>query len=269
MESSRSKLDFGPNSPMKSSFNLTVAASPKASVTDSYFSIDPSEHPKTKLEINNAYHKLEKSRTFCWMVSQCNVYNDRFTSAAKIINQLPDKIHMWGRAASRCMPLANKSQVIDHGPTQKFSQQTEEEIRTCKFYFAFENSNCSDYITEKFPNALANYAVPIVNGWRDSYVQRLPGSFIHVADFEGPDRLAEYLKFLLQNETAYLEYHYWRTKYDVIRSSNALPMRDRLPCRICDKVYQIKTANEKQMTVSHRIPDLGKTFLQLQNCAPL
>ena len=38
--------------------------------------------------------------------------------------------------------------------------------RDYKFLLAFENSNCVDYITEKFFNALANSVVPIVMGAR-------------------------------------------------------------------------------------------------------
>ena len=38
--------------------------------------------------------------------------------------------------------------------------------RDYKFVLAFENSNCVDYITEKFFNALANSVVPIVMGAR-------------------------------------------------------------------------------------------------------
>ena len=186
---------------------------------------------------------------------------------SEIINKLPEKTHMWGSAARSCMPLANKSQIIDHGTTRKTLKRKDGQLKTCKFYFAFENSNCSDYITEKFSNALANYAIPIVNGWRESYEQRLPGSFIHVADFETTDHLVEYLKTLLQDENKLLELHKWRQKFELIRE-NKISMHNRLPCRVCEKVAEIRKKNKGggEMRYSETIPDLGKAFQGFQTC---
>ena len=65
-----------------------------------------------------------------------------------------------------------------------------------KFYLAFENSNCVDYITEKFfVNGLQHNALPIVMGAsKEAYERSAPQhSFIHVDDFSGPAHLAEYL----------------------------------------------------------------------------
>ena len=56
-------------------------------------------------------------------------------------------------------------------------------IKQFKFYLAFENSKCKDYISEKFfQNAVLSGAVPIVLGAeRKEYEKFLPrGSFIHV-----------------------------------------------------------------------------------------
>ena len=49
-------------------------------------------------------------------------------------------------------------------------------IDECIFYLAYENSNCTEYVTEKFSNALISYAIPIVNGFEQSYETRLPGN---------------------------------------------------------------------------------------------
>ena len=50
-------------------------------------------------------------------------------------------------------------------------------MEKCWFYLSYENSNCTDYITEKYSNALESYTIPIVNGWKESYDKRLPGKF--------------------------------------------------------------------------------------------
>ena len=63
-----------------------------------------------------------------------------------------------------------------------------------KFYLAFENHNCVDYITEKFFLVLHNrHTVPVVMGAsKDAYDLFGPkGSYIHVDDFSGPADLGE------------------------------------------------------------------------------
>ncbi|CAH8875253.1 unnamed protein product [Trichobilharzia szidati] len=82
-----------------------------------------------------------------------------------------------------------------------------------KFYLSFENSLCKYYVTEKFyRNALQNDIIPIVMGASIEEYQALapPHSFIHVDQFESPKELAEYLRYLDRNNTAYNEYFAWR-----------------------------------------------------------
>ena len=56
-----------------------------------------------------------------------------------------------------------------------------------KFYLAFENSNCKEYITEKFWRTLnRTFAVPIVMGSGNYKELAPPNSFIHVDDFASP-----------------------------------------------------------------------------------
>nr|XP_039259912.1 4-galactosyl-N-acetylglucosaminide 3-alpha-L-fucosyltransferase 9-like isoform X1 [Styela clava] len=86
-------------------------------------------------------------------------------------------------------------------------------ISEYKFYFSFENSyHCRDYITEKFfVNGLKSLAVPVVWGPRIEEYMAVspPGSFIHADSFASLKELADYIKYLDKNETAYLEYFRW------------------------------------------------------------
>ena len=97
-----------------------------------------------------------------------------------------------------------------------------------KFYFAFENSNCDDYITEKFFNPIRRGdMVPVVMGAsKEAYnlygpqvrtsleycvhLSLLQGSFIHVDDFSSAAELGQYLQYLDRNDTAYSQYFSWR-----------------------------------------------------------
>ena len=124
--------------------------------------------------------------------------------AMEIIHYLPGKLHVWGSAAPDCIkPVLHK--IVCHGVLRP--SETARTIRSCKFYFAFENSKCTDYITEKFSGALDNFALPIVNGFKESYERVLPGTAIFPGDFSIWEELGKYLEFLLKNDTAYLEFH--------------------------------------------------------------
>uniref|UniRef100_A0A7M4FD48 Fucosyltransferase n=1 Tax=Crocodylus porosus TaxID=8502 RepID=A0A7M4FD48_CROPO len=102
-----------------------------------------------------------------------------------------------------------------------------------KFYLAFENSQHTDYITEKlWRNAFKAGAVPIVLGPRRANYELFvpPNSFIHVDDFPSPRKLAVYLKFLDRNPRSYRRYFAWREKYDVHVAS----FWDEHYCRACE-----------------------------------
>lgn len=79
-----------------------------------------------------------------------------------------------------------------------------------KFYLSFENSICTDYVTEKFFNTLLLPIVPIVLGGAD-YASLAPiHSYINVADFKSPKDLAQYLLYLDKNDEEYLKYLQWK-----------------------------------------------------------
>lgn len=79
-----------------------------------------------------------------------------------------------------------------------------------KFFLAFENSLCKDYITEKFFIILRYNIIPVVLG-AGKYEDYIPKSgFINVLDFKSPKDLAEYLLYLDKNQTAYNSYFNWK-----------------------------------------------------------
>ncbi|CAL4098692.1 unnamed protein product, partial [Meganyctiphanes norvegica] len=78
--------------------------------------------------------------------------------------------------------------------------------RDYKFYMAFENSICNDYITEKFFSILQYNVVPVVYGGGDYARHAPPDSYINALDFDTAKELAEYLLYLDKNDTAYAKY---------------------------------------------------------------
>ena len=64
------------------------------------------------------------------------------------------------------------------------------------FHLAFENRMCIDYVSEKYWTALANGAIPVVNGLKESYPPMFgpQGAHINANDFESASALTQYLK---------------------------------------------------------------------------
>lgn len=87
--------------------------------------------------------------------------------------------------------------------------------RDYKFYLAFENSWCPDYVTEKFYRPLYYDTVPIVMGGADYDLFSPPNSIINVKDFESPKRLAEYLLMLDESDELYDKYFDWKIDFTV------------------------------------------------------
>ena len=109
-----------------------------------------------------------------------------------------------------------------------------------KFYLAFENSNCAEYITEKFWfNALEHDTVPIVMGAPRSHYQRLapPTSFIHVDDFPSAHDLARYLRMLMKSNVLYNEFFRWKTMGKSHSYINLQPADSPYWCDLCTALH--------------------------------
>lgn len=127
-----------------------------------------------------------------------------------------------------------------------------------KFHLAFENANHVDYVTEKVFSAFAAGVVPVYMG-APNINQFIPDpkSIINVNDFKSVESLANYLKYLANNETAYNEYHEWRKrppeeiKCNMKKKLKIPPPKsshygDGILCRFCYKIQR------KYLLVHHR-----------------
>lgn len=144
-----------------------------------------------------------KDRLVAWMVSHCGKQRDKLVK--KLMEYIP--VHIYGACAPK---FSQKRTCI------KRDKDCQKTLRRYKFYLAFENANCVDYITEKYwSNSLRNNIVPVVLGG-GNYSNRnlaVPGSFINVMDFQTVKELADYLVTLDRNDTAYNEYFTWKDRY--------------------------------------------------------
>ncbi|XP_076351643.1 glycoprotein 3-alpha-L-fucosyltransferase A-like [Tachypleus tridentatus] len=144
-------------------------------------------------------YAAKKTKKVAWFVSNCAARNGRLQYARELAKHI--ELDIYGTCGAKRCPRTSAKKCFDMLDIEY------------KFYLAFENSNCKDYITEKFfVNGLSRNVVPIVMGARpEDYRRNAPyHSYIHVEDFESPKHLAEYLHRLEKNSTLYNEYFQWK-----------------------------------------------------------
>ena len=87
--------------------------------------------------------------------------------------------------------------------------------RNYKFAITFFNQDCDYFVDDQILHALNAGAVPVVMS-TDKIYEFLPGNLrnaiVNVRDFKTPKKLAEHLKFLMNNETEYNKHLEWKTK---------------------------------------------------------
>ncbi len=80
-------------------------------------------------------YALGKSKKVAWFVSHCSTQNKRREYAKELAKYI--EVDIYGPCGDRKCPRAKAAQCFNMLNTDY------------KFYLAFENSNCKDYITEK------------------------------------------------------------------------------------------------------------------------
>lgn len=164
-----------------------------------------------------------KSKMIAWLVSNCKSRTNRVAYVNQIQKYLP--IDIFGS----CGPYKCRTTDLCH---RRFTKKY-------KFYLAFENSYYADYITEKLFLMMSNVTiVPIVRG-AAIYELYLPkGSFIDAMDFKNPKQFSRYIRFLMKNHTAYLEYYRARKHFTNLRKNYTgwgLAMKPY--CELCKRLY--------------------------------
>ncbi|XP_076817782.1 alpha-(1,3)-fucosyltransferase 7-like [Clavelina lepadiformis] len=177
--------------PLNGVFNWTMSYRTDSDILYPYMvPYQPSERTVAEL----IAHKTTKALG-AWAVSNCypSIRRQYITELSKYI-----PIDIYGRCSGK--PLCREPECFA------------KILSKYKFYFAFENSKCKDYISEKFwEKALGSRAVPVVMGTdrKDYELIAPPNSFIHIDDFDSPQSLANYLKKLDEDDDLYGEYLRW------------------------------------------------------------
>lgn len=166
----------------------------------------------------------KKNRTAAWFVSHCDVYSRR-DELTRGLQKFID-VDVYGKCGTLTCP-------------QDSPKCSEALNTTYKFYLAFENTLCVDYVTEKLFNHIENYVIPVVFSGAD--VQRFlpPKSYIDANAFETVKDLAEHLTFLSEHPHEYIKYFWWKQHYKVTDGTN-------FACQICEKLNEFNFSLKKR-----------------------
>lgn len=207
--------------PLAKLFNATCSYSTTSDIVNPYGSCSK-KSPDDEIPTVLTNYAITKSELVSWIVSNCHAPSNRNEYVAELQQHIP--VHIYGRCGPyKCEP--------------RMSAECDDKLlrKTYKFYLAFENSFCRQYITEKFWKCFEYDIVPIVYGSSAYENFAPPHSFIDVRDFRSPKHLADYLLVLNQNDALYNEYFAWKNTYKCGRRNSS-----QLPCQICQLLHKRK-----------------------------
>lgn len=216
-------------------FNWTASYRKTSDIHIPYSYVIPLAN-KTKVKLIN--YAPKKDRFILTIISNCA------NSRIKLIQKLGEyvKVDVFGH----CAKLFNSTKTCPRG-----SKSCKQIKARYKFYLAFENSLCSDYVTEKYYSNVKNHIVPVLfTGANHDHIGLPKNSYIDARAFKNVQGLAYYLRYLDRNDTAYNEYHKWAQDYK-FESKRAM-------CEVCKTLWERENFPGKSI-------DLGN-FWGLNSC---
>jgi len=180
----------------------------------------------------NKNYAENKTKQVAWFVSNCGARNGRLQYARELGNYIG--VDIYGACGTKKCPRSEQKRCFSMLNTDY------------KFYLAFENSNCKEYITEKFfVNGLGHDVIPIVMGARyEDYVKASPEkSFIHVDQFKSPKELAAYLHELDSDDEKYNEYFQWKGTGEFINT--------KFFCRVCAMIHDTQRRPSQYRSIAN------------------
>ena len=221
--------------------------SPFSSVQRTYFSgLNASEFLPLK-----SFSKLINGASF--VASTCHK-GEGTTKRVSVVMQLEAYIRVDSLGKCHTTRHIPEGIVLKSGRSEQqnllYKQQA---ISHYMFYLAFENTYERGYVTEKVFDALIAGVVPVYLGPSIDCQPLLPhpNAAIFFDDFDhSVPRLAAFLQYLSQNETAYEEHRVWRHTFDTAappsapasQSSSELFAKS-WPCRICEWAHRTATVD--------------------------
>ncbi|KAL3862639.1 hypothetical protein ACJMK2_008593 [Sinanodonta woodiana] len=175
------------------------------------YQLQPEDKRKVNTTIN--YYR-QKSKLAAVRISNCADYARRYRVVKELQKYL--KIDTYGTCYN------NKCGARTENP---YDEECNDKMMEYRFYLAFENSFCRDYVTEKYWLSIRRQQIPVVNWKHVDPATVLPHSYINVYDFPNLRDAAKYIKEVNENETLYNSYFKWKEDH--------VPGNKCLSCRVC------------------------------------
>ncbi|XP_071947516.1 alpha-(1,3)-fucosyltransferase 7-like [Antedon mediterranea] len=198
-------------------FNLTMSYSFESDIHVPYGRYIPFEHPQTNNVATGKNWLRGKTKLMAWIAHNCvsSTYN-RFEFVKYLQTQLP--IDIYGHCGN--LTCTSWNQVC-------------QALKNYKFFLALENSECNDYITEKFwewPFLYDLNVVPIVYGPSRKDYEKVapPNSFIHISDFDTLKDFVKYINLIENDVEMYNAFFDWKKMGRVVKENDNFS-----PSRIC------------------------------------
>ncbi|CAG2221318.1 FUT-1 [Mytilus edulis] len=136
----------------------------------------------------------KKSKSVAWVVSNCKSDSHRYKYIKKMMQSI--QIDVYGKCGKTCSSSWNSDKCFN------------DLSKDYKFYLAFENSICKDYVSEKVFRLYQDGFdfIPVYRGAMNIKDILPNGTFISSFDFSSALELALYLKNVGSNESAYTNY---------------------------------------------------------------
>ena len=179
-------------------------------------------------------HLQNKSRWIVWLVSNCNTPGKREEYSKKLQQYIP--IDVIGKCGSNICPR-------DHPTCRLYLLNN-----IHRYYYAAENSNCRDYITEKAFWTSFNSIIPVVRGGGNYSLYFPKDSVIDVRDFSHPNFLARHLVSVANDMSLYAQYFKWKRQYipKIYEEDGGM---DNHYCQLCSRLHQ----QQKFQRIYHNI----------------
>ena len=205
-----------------------------------YGSFSQHSEPQSVLPILERVRGLAKPKLVAWVVSNCKTNSKREDYVSELQKLIP--VDIFGGCGTKSCP----GERINSGECRSLLETD------YMFYLAFENSNCNDYVTEKFFVALEMDIVPIVMGGANYSAIAPPGSYIDVNDYSSAQELADELKRLSKEREDYLNFFRWKAETKVLQGWG------QAGCSLCKSLHESKPTKTYQ--------DLGAWWIGGGNC---
>ncbi|XP_069128868.1 4-galactosyl-N-acetylglucosaminide 3-alpha-L-fucosyltransferase FUT5-like [Argopecten irradians] len=220
---------------MNNKINWTVTYRRDADFTITYGYFRKSTKPKYSLgHLDGIYAK--KTKTAVVFMSNCDTFSKRMKFIKSLRSHGVD-VDIFGKCGKVLDKSDNKGRFqsvynISRTLTPDFFPSV---LARYKFYLSFENSLCLDYTTEKSLHRVMQHPiVPVIRDGSNTSLFHPHHSYINTEDYKSVKDLAQYMKKLANDKTAYLEYFNWKRYY---YTDDLYIEWNNVFCRMCERLH--------------------------------